>query len=44
MVRTDQVQGELSFFGPTGAIERSKKTEPADRVITGFRRVKVVVE
>jgi hypothetical protein len=44
MVRTDQVRGDLSFFGPTGSIDLSKKTAPADRVITGSRRVKVVVQ
>jgi hypothetical protein len=44
MVRTDQVQGDLSFFGETGSIERSKKTAPADRVITGNRRGKVIVD
>ena len=44
MVRTDQVQGDLSFFTETGSIERSKKTAPADRVISGSRRVKVIVD
>ena len=44
MVRTDQVQGDLSFFTEAGSIERSKKTAPADRVITGSKRVKVIVD
>ena len=44
MVRTDQVQGDLSFFTETGSLERTKKTVPADRVITGSRRVKVIVD
>ena len=44
MVRNDQLQGQLSFFGETGEITRTKKTTPADRVITGARRVNVVVE
>ncbi len=44
MVRTDQVRGDLSFFTEAGSLQRSKKTAPADRVITGSRRVKVVVD
>ncbi len=44
MVRNDQVQGQLSFFTNSGEILRSKKTAPADRVITGSRRIKVVVD
>ena len=44
MVRNDQVQGQLSFFTETGEILRSKKTAPANRVITGSRRIKVVVD
>ena len=44
MVRNDQLEGQLSFFSESGAIERTRKTEPADRVITGSRRIKVVVE
>jgi hypothetical protein len=44
MVRTDQVRGQLSFFGDTGAVTLSKKSKPADKVINGSRRVKVVVD
>ncbi len=44
MVRTDQVRGDLSFFSESGAIERSKTTAPANRVINGSRRVKVIVD
>ena len=44
MVRNDQVQGQLSFFTNTGEILRTKKTAPASRVITGSRRIKVVVD
>jgi hypothetical protein len=44
MVRTDQVQGELSFFGPAGSIDRVKKSATADHVITGSLRLKVVVQ
>jgi hypothetical protein len=44
MVRNDQVQGQLSFFTNTGEILRSKKTAPANRVITGSRRIKVIVD
>jgi hypothetical protein len=44
MVRNDQVQGQLSFFSEFGSIDRSKKTAPAGRVITGSRRVKVIVD
>ena len=44
MVRTDQVQGDLAFFSETGSIDLTKKTAPADRVITGNRRVKVIVD
>jgi hypothetical protein len=44
MVRTDQVRGDLSFFAPTGSIDLSKKTAPADRVISGSLRVKVFVQ
>jgi hypothetical protein len=43
-VRTDQFEGRLSFFGPTGSIQRTEKTAPADRVVTGDRRIKVIVE
>jgi hypothetical protein len=44
MVRNDQIQAQLGFFSEFGAIERSKKTAPADRVITGSKRVKVIVD
>jgi hypothetical protein len=43
-VRNDQYEGLLSFFSDFGAIERTKKTAPADRVVTGSRRIKVIVE
>jgi len=43
-VRNDQFEGRLGFFSETGAIEKVKKTAPADRVVNGHRRVKVVVE
>ncbi len=42
-VRNDQYDARLSFFGPFGAIERQKNTTPADRVVTGNRRLKVIV-
>jgi hypothetical protein len=44
MVRTDQVRGDLTFFGPKGAITRSKKSASVDRVITGGLRVNVIVD
>ncbi len=44
MVRTDQVSGDLTFFGEKGAITLSKKSRPADKVIHGNRRVKVIVD
>jgi hypothetical protein len=44
MVRMDQVQGDLNFFSEVGAIQRSKKTTPVDRVITGHRSIKVRVD
>ena len=43
-VRNDQLEGRLSFFTELGSIEKVKKTAPAHRVVTGQRRVKVVVE
>jgi hypothetical protein len=43
-VRNDQFEGRLGFFSEAGAIEKVRKTAPADRVVTGHRRVKVVVE
>jgi hypothetical protein len=43
-VRNDQYEGVLSFFSEVGAIERTKKTAPATRVVTGSRRIKVIVE
>ena len=43
-VRNDQLQANLSFFSEVGSIERTKKTAPADRVVTGSRRVKVIVD
>ena len=43
-VRNDQYEGFLSFFSEVGSIERTKKTKPADRVVTGSRRIKVIVE
>ena len=43
-VRNDQLEGRLSFFTEVGSIEKVKKTAPAHRVVTGQRRVKVVVE
>ncbi len=43
-VRNDQYEGFLSFFSEVGSIERTKKTAPADRVVTGSRRIKVIVE
>ncbi|MEO6509804.1 MAG: SpoIVB peptidase S55 domain-containing protein [Nocardioides sp.] len=44
MVRTDQVRGDLTFFGEKGAITLSKKSKPGDHVINGNRRVKVIVD
>jgi hypothetical protein len=44
MVRQDQVQGSLVFFDESGALQRAKNTVPADRVITGQLRLKVVVQ
>jgi hypothetical protein len=44
MVRTDQVRGDLTFFAEKGAITLSKKTRPADKVINGNKRVKVIVD
>jgi hypothetical protein len=43
-VRNDQFEANLSFFSELGSIERTKKTAPADRVVTGSRRLKVIVE
>ena len=43
-VRNDQLEGRLSFFTELGSIEKVKKTAPAHRVVTGQRRVKVIVE
>ena len=43
-VRNDQLQANLSFFSEVGSIERTKKTAPADRVVTGSRRLKVIVD
>ena len=43
-VRNDQFEGRLSFFTEVGSIEQDKKTAPASRVVTGNRRIKVVVE
>ena len=43
-VRNDQFEANLSFFSEVGSIERTKKTAPADRVVTGSRRLKVIVE
>ena len=42
-VRNDQFDSRLSFFTPFGSIEKNKNTKPADRVVTGSRRVKVIV-
>jgi hypothetical protein len=43
-VRNDQFEGRLGFFTEVGSIERTKKTAPATRVVSGNRRIKVVVE
>ena len=43
-VRNDQFEANLSFFSEVGSIERTKKTDPADRVVTGSRRLKVIVD
>jgi hypothetical protein len=43
-VRNDQFQGQLSFFSEVSSIERTKKTAPADRVVSGARRIKVIVD
>ncbi len=44
MVRNDQLQAMLSLAGMTGSIDKTTTTSPADRPITGNRRVKVVVQ
>jgi hypothetical protein len=43
-IRNDQFEGRLSFFTATGSVEKVRKTAWASRVVTGNRRVKVVVE
>ena len=43
-VRNDQFEGRLSFFTEVGSIERTRKTAPATRVVSGSRRVRVIVE
>jgi hypothetical protein len=43
-IRNDQFEGRLSFFTEVGSIEKTKKTPPATRVVSGNRRIKVVVE
>jgi len=44
MVRNDQVQAVLDLGGITGSSSKTKKTPPAQRPITGNKRVKVIVE